>query len=630
MLLASAVVGADDFMALDAMASTVKPIDPLKPWLQFPVMTRARLSRDGRHLAAIGIGGGLPLAYVLDLKTQEVTPLTPVTRQAGERFREGIYPDDVRWVGDGLLIVTMAGGYSQLLTPDGERVFKLGGYFIARLSPTDDGAERILVGADGALRILNLRTRTEVRYDIGLPNANDLLHYALDEQGRLRAATTYKASSWSGEQVIRQWYRVDEKSDWQLLETHADFDAVWEPLRVLPDGEGIVVRARGDRDVRGIYRYDVARRQLGELMAGHASDDVLPPPSLDQNSFRQVTTNGLKPRVFWFDADWARLQASVDAALPGALNLLSGRTDGHVLVASSSDVDPGRWFVLDTQTTRMREVGVSMPGIDPARMRPMQTLRYAARDGLSIPAYLTRPAGEGPAPMVVLIHGGPWSRDTWGWDVEVQMLAAEGYAVFQPQFRGSTGFGRAFEAAGYRQWGLAMQDDITDGVQHLIDQGVADPARVAIVGASYGGYAAMWGLVKTPRLYRCGVSFAGISDLVEHLDNHWTDDSTAASREIARRLVGDRKTARAALETVSPLHHARRIEAPLLLVHGERDKRVLPAESERMLKAMQRLGKQVEWLPLPESGHGLFYDVDKRRYFGTLLAFLRQHLTVPT
>jgi dipeptidyl aminopeptidase/acylaminoacyl peptidase len=174
-----------------------------------------------------------------------------------------------------------------------------------------------------------------------------------------------------------------------------------------------------------------------------------------------------------------------------------------------------------------------------------------------------------------------------------------------------------------------MQDDITDGVQHLIDRGVADPTRVAIVGASYGGYAAMWGLVKTPRLYRCGVSFAGISDLVEHMDNHWDDDSTAVTRETWRRLIGDKTTARAALEAVSPLHHARRIEAPLLLIHGERDKRVLPAESERMLKAMQRLGKQVEWLPLPESGHGLFYDVDKRRYFGTLLAFLRRHLAVP-
>jgi dipeptidyl aminopeptidase/acylaminoacyl peptidase len=260
-------------------------------------------------------------------------------------------------------------------------------------------------------------------------------------------------------------------------------------------------------------------------------------------------------------------------------------------------------------------------------MRPMTAYRYPARDGLSVPAYLTRPAGEGPAPTVVLIHGGPWARDGWEWDAEVQLLAAKGYAVFQPQFRGSTGFGRAYEQAGYRQWGESMQDDITDGVRQLIERGIADPARIAIFGASYGGYAAMWGLVKTPRLYRCGISFAGISDLDDFLRTSWTDDSTAATRRIRRRLVGDPSTAQAQLQAVSPIRHVDRIEVPLLLVHGTDDKRVLPSQSRQMVRAMEARGKPVVWLPL-ETGHG-FDTPDspaRRQYFERVLRFLEDHM----
>ncbi|OWQ90428.1 hypothetical protein CDN99_13840 [Roseateles aquatilis] len=602
--------------------------DRLKPWLERPAMTQAALSPDGKVLAAIGHGGGIPVAYVLDLATQKVTPISPTGTRAGRWLMQGYYPEDVRWIGADLLVLRMSNGQSFALSPAASRFTALEGRYVDRLADAEDGAERLLVSRNDEIHIVNLRTGARVKEDIDLPD--EVICGALDAQGRLRAATTRDASRWTGEQTFTQWYRPPgAQAKWQKLETTRDFVPRWLPMRVLSDSETIAVWSRGDRDAYGVFRYDPRQRRFGELMAGHPTDDILSTEGLDAQDLDAVVTGGLKRQVYWFDERWSRLQRSVDAALPGALNRLSGQPDAHVLVHSRSDVDPGRWYTLDVKNLQLTEVGVARPDLEPARMRPMETYRYPARDGLKVPAYLTRPAGDGPAPMVVLIHGGPWARDDWGWDMEVQMLADEGYAVFQPQFRGSTGFGRAYEEAGFRQWGLSMQDDITDGVQQLIDRGVADPARLAIVGGSYGGYAAMWGLVKTPRLYRCGVSFAGISDLADFLTNHWDDDTTAATRLRRRQLVGDPGTARAQLDAVSPIRHAQRIQVPLLLAHGELDKRVLPEQSETMFKAMRRLGKDVEYLPLSRSGHGMFWPSEQRRYYGALLAFLRTHLGPP-
>ena len=175
---------------------------------------------------------------------------------------------------------------------------------------------------------------------------------------------------------------------------------------------------------------------------------------------------------------------------------------------------------------------------------------------------------------VVVVHGGPVARDHWAWDAEVQLLAARGYVVFQPQFRGSSGFGKRFEAAGYGQWGLDMQDDITAGVEHLVRQGVADPARICIYGASYGGYAAVWGLIKTPALYRCGASLAGVSDIAMALSDTPDGHSGPAVHELQRHLIGDLERDRERLRQVSPLERARDIRAPLLIAHGDEDLRV--------------------------------------------------------
>jgi len=294
---------------------------------------------------------------------------------------------------------------------------------------------------------------------------------------------------------------------------------------------------------------------------------------------------------------------------------------------SHSDVEPGTWYFFDIAKKTLVTVGKVKPDLDSTNMRPMETMTYKAADGLTIPAYLTRPAvAKGPMPMVVLIHGGPIARDHWSWDEEVQVLASRGYLVFQPQFRGSSGFGRQFEEAGYAQWGKAMQDDIADGVRHLVEQGIADPARICIVGASYGGYAALWGLVKTPDLYRCAVSFAGVSD-IEYMFSDWSDSaSNKVTREYMMRRIGDKKMSAQLFDPVSPLKHAAAIKAPVLLMHGVEDKRVPIAHGRKMRNALEAQHKPVDWLAFDEEGHGLAYVRNRILYYQTMLAFLKKNI----
>ena len=303
--------------------------------------------------------------------------------------------------------------------------------------------------------------------------------------------------------------------------------------------------------------------------------------------------------------------------------MLQGNSHGKVLVFSFSDRDAGSWLLLDTEHMTLKQLARHRLGLDPGSMRPMQTLTYAADDGLAIPAYLTLPDGPAqPRPMVVYIHGGPVARDEWQWNFDVQVLAAAGYVVFQPQFRGSAGFGRKFEQAGYRQWGLAMQDDVTAGVKAMIARGVADPARICIYGASYGGYAALWGLVKTPELYQCGASLAGVTDIGERFSD-WSDtNSSKVGREMMRFAVGDIDTMAAQFDAVSPEKHASQIRVPVLLAHGTDDERVPIGHSKRMAAALKAAHRAVETHWYEDEGHGLSNVGHTRDFNAALLDFL--------
>jgi dipeptidyl aminopeptidase/acylaminoacyl peptidase len=298
-----------------------------------------------------------------------------------------------------------------------------------------------------------------------------------------------------------------------------------------------------------------------------------------------------------------------------------------LVIRSHSDRDPGTYYVLDLQQGRMVPLGRAMRGLDPQAMRPMEPISFQARDGLTIHGYLTRPAdaGQGPAPLVINPHGGPYTiRDSWGFNPEVQLLANRGYAVLQVNYRGSGGYGVKFLQAGYHEWGGKMQDDLTDAVKWAIAQGITTADRVAIYGASYGGYAALAGLTFTPELYRCGINYVGVSDLGAQIADYKISFSPYYQL-FASQQVGDD---RAYLHDRSPVNFVQNIRAPLLNAYGYNDARVDIRQWKLLEPALKKYGKTYEIIINDKEGHGFQNEAARLDFYHRLEAFLARHLPV--
>ncbi len=330
----------------------------------------------------------------------------------------------------------------------------------------------------------------------------------------------------------------------------------------------------------------------------------------------------------YFDPAGMALQRGIEQAFPNttATVVSSDVAGDRVIVGSESPRQPLTYYYLDRKTHQAAELGSTFPGLSQSDLGEMKPYPYAARDGLSIHAYLTIPPGRTPKnlPVVVMPHGGPDSRDSIGFDWWVQFMANRGYAVLQPNFRGSSGYGSKFSGAGLHQWGLKMQDDITDGVKKLIADGIADPKRICIVGASYGGYAALAGATFTPNLYACAVSFAGVSDLPGMLLNERTrngKDSDVISFWQSR--IGDDA---AQLDATSPARHAAQVKCPILLLHGDGDTTVAIAQSEEEEAALKAAGKSVRFVRLEGDDHYLRLAATRIQMLKEVEAFLAANI----
>lgn len=606
---------------------------PSPEWLKMIVpssTTSLKIAPDGRRLAGMAFDNFTSSVFIVDLPSMKARTIV-ASQKINMRLIYTREPVRVSWIDSELLAVDFNDDESESFDVSGKKLADLGARYLRPMLEEGKPTGWVLVYTDeehSELAAVHPRTGERRRFKVSL--SGTLMHGAFDAKGVLRAVTMRDSTFWTDKTTVRNWFRAGADAPWRLMQEADITQDYWLPVHVPPEPETLVVRSREGRDTVALFRFDTRTLKHVDLLAGHPKEDLVAAEGLDQPIFERVETAGLKRTQYWFDERWFLVQKSIDQALPGRVNMLDGDKNGLVLVASRSDVDPGRWYLFDSVRGTLRQIAEVNPAIDPAAMRPMRTLSYRSFDGLEIPAYLTLPvAGERP-PLVVLIHGGPHSRDDWEWNQEVQVLAANGYAVFQPQFRGSQGFGARYEQAGYREWGRAMQDDITAGVRYLIDNHLVDERRICIVGASYGGYAALWGLVKTPELYRCGVSFAGVSD-VAYMYRDWSDiGRNAIGREFRRARIGDEKTAEERYDNVSPLKQAQRIQAPVLIMHGEKDRRVPVAHGERMAEALRAHGKPYEWLAFPSEGHGLRYVANRKLYYETLLAFLDRHIGSPT
>ncbi|GAC1660096.1 MAG: S9 family peptidase [Candidatus Elarobacter sp.] len=411
---------------------------------------------------------------------------------------------------------------------------------------------------------------------------------------------------------------------WRTLVRFDAADGTPNVVGFTPDGTGLLAVTSADANAARLVRYDVASGARSEL-AGDPQYDV-GAVRFSPKTKTPIAASVVRERTGWivldpaYEADFAALAAHV----PGDLGIDSiDRDDRTWLVSSLVDAGSPAYWIYDRATKRAERLFATRPALERYTLAPMTPVTYPARDGLTIHSYLTTPAGVAPRalPTVLFVHGGPWARDLWGYNGYVQWLANRDYAVLQPNFRGSTGYGKAHLNAGDREWAGAMHADLLDAKNWLVAQGISDPQRVAIMGASYGGYATLAALAFAPEAFACGVDIVGPSNLntlLASIPPYWE-----TLRATFTQRMGDSQEFLAAQ---SPLFRADAIRAPLLIGQGANDPRVKIAESEQIVEAMRRNGQPVTYVVFEDEGHGFARPENNMRFNAAVEAFLAENL----
>ncbi|MDP3073336.1 MAG: S9 family peptidase [Opitutaceae bacterium] len=472
--------------------------------------------------------------------------------------------------------------------------------------------------------LMNLKTG---KLTLEVANPGWVRRWVLDRQRVVRAGIAVQGLTTT---VL---LRDPAKGTFTPVHTRQADEPGWTPLAFDGDDRTLFVSSNLGRDTTAVYRYDTVTRTMGEIVHGDPIYDV-ESVVLDEvkNKVVGLRINADLPRQHWLDPETAQLQQRIDASLRGTVNrLLHAAPDGsRRLIFASSDRDPGVYYLFDAATRKIEEIAVLKPGIDPDQMAPMKPITFQARDGLTIHGYLTLPVGREPKklPLILHPHGGPYGvRDSWGFNAEVQFYANRGYAVLQVNFRGSGGYGDMFERAGWKKWGLEMQHDLSDAVQWAVTEGFADPARVVIAGASYGGYATMAGLVFTPELYCAGINYLGRVDIAGKI----RDQETKESRHWFQTRLGDpdRPADRQRLRDTSPVYFADRIVAPVLMAYGKNDTQVRIDQGYDMEAALKKAGKTYEMIIEEKEGHGFRKEELSIAFFTRVDAFLKKYVPPP-
>lgn len=460
-----------------------------------------------------------------------------------------------------------------------------------------------------------------------IENTQKVGAYSYDLEGNVRLAV--RQTDDGGTEILR----VD---DGELVRIYT---CTWEescfPIRFNKDGSKfyMVTNAGEEVDLSRLVLMDPATEEVESVESDPEKEVDFGGAMFDEETDELIATfyvgdrTRIYPKTEEVEED---LEFFVENLPEGEFNLQSSTEDmRYHLVSVSRDVDPGSVYLYDRKKKKIELLYRSRPDLPAEHLAEMKPIRYMARDGLEIPAYLTTPKGVEPRglPVVVNPHGGPWSRDRWGYDGYVQFLANRGYAVLQMNFRGSTGYGKNFLNAGNKEWGFgAMQHDITDGVEYLIDQGIADPERVGIFGGSYGGYATLAGVTFTPDLYAAAVPYVAPSNLVTLIKSFPAYWGPFIKRWYLR--VGDPEDPADKKDLIarSPLFKASEIKTPMLVVHGLNDPRVKKSESDQLVVALRERGVNVEYIVAPDEGHGFRSPENRMALAVAAEWFLAEHL----
>lgn len=622
-------------------------------FVRAPDFSQVSLSPDGEFIAALAPRRDTPGQNLLVIfSTRTAKPLRTI--KAGGYQLIGSYA----WVGDHRIIATLAMQLNGLDTPqptgelygidaDGRHAITLFGFRADPHTETgigqrqaSDAAARLIgtVPGDAAHVLIATSAFDSSRTDI--VDSIERLNVLTGATRRLGAAPAANAgllsdhagqvrAAWASDDFVapKLWTRPDNASPWVLRNDPSVSGQTLIPLGFDRSNQKLYLRATQQRGPDAIALLDMRTGQRTQVYQGAFADaETLLPTADDADYYAIFTADGRKGLHY---LDGGAREAAITKALagnfPGRLAYLSSfsRDGKHALIREVSDRNPGDYYLLDVASQQAHFLFSSAARIDPRRMHAMQPISLAARDGLALHGYLTQPSepdsGSTRPPMVVLVHGGPFGvSDAWRYDPEVQLFASRGYAVLQVNYRGSGGYGGRFEGLGYRQWGQAMETDVLDATHWAVAQGYADPARLCIYGASYGGYAAMEAVVQEPDLFACAIGYAGVYDMRVQLDHSDTQQRDAGRRFLEHTMGHDR----AALLAHSPLAGVDRIRAKLLLIHGGKDPRVPFRNFQEFTRALDQAHKHYIALPEPDEGHGFFVEAHRIAAYRAMVDFL--------
>ncbi|HEU4486456.1 MAG TPA: S9 family peptidase [Povalibacter sp.] len=601
-----------------------------------PIMTGLKLSPDGRRIVA--------LANIDDSRKIIVSEPGAAKAVSGA-FQFPAHQDLLwyDWAGNDRILVGIGeaqrfsevASYVRRLVMIDLSTSKI--HFVGNVSEGIVGDEVIYVDPDGKSLLLNLQ-RSVYEYpsvwkvDLDSLEMTQIVkpldrvwHWFADSHGVVRAGIGADWTHWwllYRQTGTEAFARI--KGKWQEED---DADGTVEKLlpAVGTDQGYVITNAKSGRFA--LYRYDFSKDTIGDVVYENPQvdiDDVL--INRDGQPVGVHYTDD-RSRTEWFDPELRQVQQEIDAALPSRINRVVSfsRDRQRMIISTSSASDPGRYYLYESASGVMRLLAKPYERIAGKALASVSSVSYTARDGVTIPAYLTVPRGRDVhgLPLIVMPHGGPYLRDEWGYDPWAQFLANRGYLVLQPNFRGSTGYGRDFVEKGDGQWGRGMQDDLDDGVKWLVDAGKADKSRVCIMGASFGGYAAMWAAARNPDIYRCAISLAGISD-VQAMLNY--DRSLFSARRYylnwRDRVLGEKKFDP---DAISPLKMVDRIAIPLLIAHGTDDDTVPYSQSKKLHDALKKAHKPHQFVTYDHEGHGFIDPSNGIDFLDRVEAFLSKY-----
>jgi dipeptidyl aminopeptidase/acylaminoacyl peptidase len=622
-----------------ASAQTQPPIIDRELFFGDPEISRAQISPDGKFIAVVKPFKGTRNVWVK--RTEEpFDAAKPITAEKTRPLSQYFWSRDSKYI----LFVQDKGGDENYLV-----------YAVNPAEPAAAGAEvpaaRNLTDAKSVRAVIYALPRSEpdaiyiglndrdrawhdlykVRISTGervlvRKNTERITTWVFDLKDQLRLAT--RAAANGDNEVLR----VDDNGFTKVYSCTV-FESCG-PLRYHQDGQRVYLRTNKGASL------DLSRLELFNPATG--KEDLVESDPLNRVDFGTATFSELsddliattyddeRERTYWKDKSFESDYKLMRKKLPGReITLASSTTDERLfLVVAFSDIEPGERYLFDRRTKKLTLQYRVREKLNRDYLASMTAVHYKSSDGLEIPAYLTLPKGV-PAknlPVIVFPHGGPWGRDSWGYNSYTQFLANRGYAVLMPNFRASTGYGKKFLAAGNREWGEKMQDDLTWGVKYLVARGIADPKRVGILGSSYGGYAALAGVVFTPDLYAAAVDIVGPSNLLTLMGSvppYWE-----ATRQIWYLRMGNPNIpeGKAQLERQSPLNYAEKIKTPLLVIQGANDPRVNKRESDQIVIALRDRNYPVEYLVAPDEGHGFQRPLNLMTMFATTERFLAKYL----